>query len=274
MKRKFWSGLENLVSSAKTHWKEIVTAIALPFILEENANAGGLFLKINSSLASPKIYIEHINGATEDYGSYDALFLEAWPPNFYIYSKTSYPPPEDKLKKDARPPESMSTITSEIVGVGLSSPVTDSELDPLIYKPYGQDNFYWKNIIGELYNNKDVNDSNNLLNVYDMKHMDKIDAKIPLTINNGLSYQLLIKFFNHADLNRDRKVNGLDFAIWAGSFRRNNETDPNTFGSYVGSEPNNLGAYADIDRSGAVDYEDLNIFSGEWLYNANDPNTW
>jgi len=105
---------------------------------------------------------------------------------------------------------------------------------------------------------------------------------IPISIENGItqgdeffpSHKLNYSFYNHADLNRDRKVNGLDYAIWAGSFGRNNETDPNTFGSYVGSEPNNLGAYADIDRSGAVDYEDLNIFSGEWLYNANDPNTW
>jgi len=125
-----------------------------------------------------------------------------------------------------------------------------------------------------LYNSGDVNEPNNLLGVYDMKYMDKSNGKIPLIINNGLSYQLLVKFFNHADLNRDRKVNGLDYAIWAGSFGRSNETDPNTFGGYVGSEPNNFNAYADIDRNGIVDYNDLSLFSGEWLYNADDPNTW
>jgi len=67
-------------------------------------------------------------------------------------------------------------------------------------------------------------------------------------------------FFNHADLNRDRKVNGLDFEIFRENFGRNNETDPNTFGDYVGSEPNDFNAYADINRSGSVDFEDLEIF--------------
>jgi len=55
-------------------------------------------------------------------------------------------------------------------------------------------------------------------------------------------------------------INGLDFAIWANNLGRNNETDPNTFGSYVGSDVNNFNAYADINRSGTVDYDDLNIF--------------
>jgi hypothetical protein len=67
-------------------------------------------------------------------------------------------------------------------------------------------------------------------------------------------------FFNHADFNRDRHINGLDFAIFSENFGRNNETDPNTFGDYVGSEPNNFNAYADIDRNGSVGPEDLEIF--------------
>jgi hypothetical protein len=71
---------------------------------------------------------------------------------------------------------------------------------------------------------------------------------------------LPIKFFNHADLNRDRRIDSLDFAIFANEFGKSNITDPNTFGSYVGSEPNNFNAYADIDRSGTVDFDDLNIF--------------
>jgi hypothetical protein len=64
----------------------------------------------------------------------------------------------------------------------------------------------------------------------------------------------------------------LDFEIFKENYGRNNETDPNTFGSYVGSEPNNYNAYADINRDGSVDYSDLSIFSGEWLYNADTEN--
>jgi hypothetical protein len=93
-----------------------------------------------------------------------------------------------------------------------------------------------------------------------MKYMDKSNGKIPLIINNGLSYQLLVKFFNHADFNRDTRIDGLDFKIFRENFGRNNETDPNTFGSYVGSDVNNYNAYADIDRNGTVDFDDLEIF--------------
>lgn len=134
--------LEIIVSSTKKHWKEIVTAIALPFIMSNNVKANDLFLKFYSSLMNPKMYINHISGATENYDlGYDAVFFENWPPRIDIYSKTLSQPPEDKLMKDSRPAESMSTITSEIVGVGLPSPVTDAELDTSIYKVYGQENF-------------------------------------------------------------------------------------------------------------------------------------
>ena len=67
-------------------------------------------------------------------------------------------------------------------------------------------------------------------------------------------------FYNHADFNRDRRINGLDFEIFRENFGRDNVSDPNTFGSYVGSEPNNFNAYADINRSGDVGFNDLEIF--------------
>ena len=139
-----------------------------------------------------------------------------------------------------------------------------------------------KNIIGEL--SQRVDDGNGgykyaLIGNYDIKNMVSSVRTIPISIENGVtigtaffpSHKLDYKFFNHEDLNRDRKVNGWEFAIFSENYGGNNETDPNTFGDYVGSEPNNYNAYADIDRDGGVDYEDLNIFSGEWLYNADDP---
>lgn len=111
-----------------------------------------------------------------------------------------------------------------------------------------------------------------------MKFMDRTDAKIPLTINNGLSYQLLVKFFNHADLNRDRRVNFEDLEIFARNWARDERAEPNdpnnSLGTYVGKDPNDLDAYSDINRDGVVDFKDFAIFSGEWLYNADNPNTW
>ena len=64
----------------------------------------------------------------------------------------------------------------------------------------------------------------------------------------------------------DRKFNGLDFDILRENFNRNNETDPNTFGSYVGSDVNDFNAYADIDRNGSVGLEDLDIFKSYFKF--------
>jgi hypothetical protein len=102
---------------------------------------------------------------------------------------------------------------------------------------------------------------------------------IPISINNGItqgdeffpSHKLNYYFFNYADLNRDGKVDFRDYAIWANNFGRN---DPNTLGDNVGSDVNDLDAYSDINRNGIVDFNDLSLFSGEWLWDANDPNTW
>ena len=284
--KNFIGGLEKTLKSCKTHWKEIATAIALPSIINNNINAGVLNTYCRSPLTSPYIKIGHITGAREPEEGYDngkdVRFLEfPFNPAIDFYSKINFDP--YRLSTDARPPESTTTFNLEISGRGLTSQ-ENIELKPS-FSDYLGNNFSWKNIIGEL--SQRVDDGNGgykyaLIGDYDIKNLVNSARTIPISIENGItqgdeffpSHKLNYSFYNHADLNRDRKVNGLDYAIWAGSFGRNNETDPNTFGSYVGSEPNNLGAYADIDRSGAVDYEDLNIFSGEWLYNANDPNTW
>ncbi len=105
--------------------------------------------------------------------------------------------------------------------------------------------------------------------------MEIIEHYTELIINNFIIFNLRKReFFNHADLNRDRIVNGLDFAIYANEYGKDNISDPNRFGEFVGADVNDLGAYADINRSGVVDYNDLSAFSGEWLWDANDPNTW
>jgi hypothetical protein len=274
---------------SKKHWKGIVTAIALPLLINSSVKAGYLSTRSWSSLGNPNyVGVWHKLGATEDYGQYDALFLPLpWNPAIDFYSKTSLPYPADKLMKDSRPPESTTPINLEISGRGLGAP-ENATLQFVISYPQGEDNFSWKNIIGEL--SQRVDDGNGgykyaLIGDYDIKYMVNSARTIPISINNGItqgeffpSHKLDYSFFNYTDFNRDRSVNGLDFAIFARNWARDERAEPNdpnnTLGTYVGKDPNDFDAYSDIDRNGRVDYNDLSFFSGEWLWDANDPNTW
>ena len=81
--------LEKIVSSTKKHWKEIVTAIALPFMFESNVKAGYLYTRCDSSINKPSVSISHVSGATENYDTaYDAVYLQGPSPRICFYSKT------------------------------------------------------------------------------------------------------------------------------------------------------------------------------------------
>ena len=102
------NGLEKIVSRSKKHWKEIVTAIALPFIFESNVDAGYLSTRCNSSITKPRVSLVHITGATEPEWGYDngvdvRFNGNQFPPTIDIYSKTNFDP--YRLMIDARPPE-------------------------------------------------------------------------------------------------------------------------------------------------------------------------
>jgi len=56
-------------------------------------------------------------------------------------------------------------------------------------------------------------------------------------------------------------VNFQDYAILANENGNDNASHPGRFGEHVGSDPNDLGAYADINRSGVVDNNDVRDFS-------------
>jgi hypothetical protein len=259
-----------IVNKNKTR---IIASLVLPFIFNSSVKAGYLSTRSWSSLGNPNyVGVWHKSGATEGADeNYDYLFSPLpWNPAIDFYSKTSLPYPADKLKKDVRPPESTTSINIEISGRGLGDP-ENATLQFVISYPQGEDNFSWKNIIGEL--SQRVDDGNGgykyaLIGNYDIKNLVNSATTISISINNGEtigsdffpSHKLDYSFFHYCDFNRDRQTNGLDFAIFSDNFGRNNETDPNTFGSYVGSEPNNFNAYADIDRNGSVDFEDLEIF--------------
>jgi len=246
--------------------------VAVPIILINNdINAGALVTYCRSPLTTPAISILHKAGATENYDTaYDAIFLEAWSPTLDIYSKILSPPPKDRLMRDSRPPESMTIVNAEISGRGLSVP-ENAELEFKWGISSGIGNFSWKNIIGEL--SQRVDDGAwgykyALIGNYDIKNLVSSARTLPISIENGInqgdvffpSHKLNYSFFHYCDFNRDRHIDDLDFEIFRENYGGNNETDPNTFGDYVGSDVNNFNAYADIDRNGSVDFDDLDIF--------------
>jgi hypothetical protein len=273
--KNFIGGLEKTLESCKRHWKEIVTAVALPFIFENSVKASGLYIQCKSGVNTPVLYIKHITGATEDYDTaYDAVYLQGPSPRICFYSRTLSPPPEDRLMVDSRPAESMSTITSEIAGIDLLSPI-NARVDNLIFYPSGENNFSWKNIIGELSQRVDDGEGGYkyaLIGNYDIKNLVNSATTIPISINNGEtigdeffpSHKLDYNFFHYTDFNRDTLINSLDFAIFRENWGRT--------GIVKGSNPNDANDYADIsdiyDESGnlvsygngTVDFDDLNIF--------------
>ena len=177
------------------------------------ANAGGLFLKTQSSLPTGRLYITHISGATEGVdNSFDAPFLENWAPAVDIYSKTNYDYPADRLRADCRPPESMTTINGEILGRGLPE-IVDVDLLVQFFIPQGEDNFIGKQVIGDFYKGDEWVAS------YDMKHVAANEGSIPLKISNGKCYDMKIRFYDLWDVNRDRQVDNKDFAELAEGYK-------------------------------------------------------
>jgi hypothetical protein len=206
--------------------------------------------------------IQHIEGATEGQDwSYDGIYLES-SNLLHIYSHNSLTGFDYKV--DARSPDSTTTYDLHLKNIGGFSGTVDNFLS---FVMKDDSNFKLKNIfLG------DANDSDNI--VADIKHVIDNGSTTPVGgypygdfplpdiegSNTGVYDKRKVFFFNHTDFNRDRHIDGLDFEIFRENFGKNNETDPNTFGDYVGSEPNNYNAYSDINRSGSVDYDDLEIF--------------
>jgi len=233
----------------------LLNMVTVPII-----NAGLITVDNTSSSVSPgNVYIKHVSGATEGNDSEDAIYPD-WSPNpLHIYSHNNN---GIDYMLDARSDNSTTTYDLHLKNIGFFGTADNF----LRFKLLNNTNLEWKNIfLG------DANDSNNI--VADIKniiyngdisstgkpygdfHLPDIDGS-----NVGVYDKRKVFFYNYSDFNRDRRVDGLDFAIFRENYGRNNETDPNTFGSYVGSEPNNYNAYADIDRSGTVGPEDLEIF--------------
>jgi hypothetical protein len=272
-----------LLTSTFCVYAPIIVAVAIIFTITSNANARLIIVdNMSNSVWGGHMYIKHVSGATEgDDGNYDARCPPFFPNPLHIYSHNYYSGLDYGV--DARPPNSTTTYNLHLMNIGFSG-TADNFLRFTMMK---DTDFLWKNIfLG------DATDSNDT--VADIKYViahggvypppyDNIhygDFPLPPVegSNTGVYDKRKVFFFNHADLIRDRKIDFGDLEIFAQNFGRDERTEPNdpnnTLGAYVGKEPNDLDAYSDINRDGVVDFKDFSLFSGEWLWDANDPNTW
>lgn len=227
------------------------------------------------------MYTKHIEGSLEGLDGSDAIYNGGNPNTLHIYSNNPLCNP-NKLMLDARGPNSTTIFNIELYNKDFVSSADNF----LRFNIKNNSNFEWKNIfLG------DANDSNDI--IADVKYIISSDGRtyadgtpygdfqLPNLVNvsAGTIYdKRKIKFFNHADLNRDKKVNFQDFAIFANNWQRT--------GIVKGSDPNSLNDYADIQNTydingvmtsygdGKVDNADLSEFVVEWLWNKDDPNTW
>ena len=170
--------------------------------------------------------IHNIAGATDGWNNgLDGDFLEAPAPAFDLYSVVSFDP--YKLKTDARSPDSYSTVYCEIGGRGLDTLNTNA-LTFTIYDTYQI--FDIKNIYLDLYDRK--GGANTFLGTWDVKQLADSGITIPITIDNGLSYDANFRFTRiPATL------------IWSGS--TNAVWDVNTTANFSGSPS---GMYNDCDN--------------------------
>ena len=164
--------------------------------LAGSAKAG--FIKIESTsndsqVSAPDVGLMHKTGGTE--GKDSSTLDKSYPYTLYddkkvidFFSKTSFVSPYDMLAQETRGPESFTTFNLEILGRNLISSTTGT-LKFTISDPYGENIFADKNIFADLYDS-----SNTLLGTYNVKDYDASRDTIPITVNNGLSYKMDVRF--------------------------------------------------------------------------------
>lgn len=258
----------------------VILVLLAAFLYAGTAKADTITMKGYAGLANQNtnsVNLKQKDGASEGYnpGSPDLDATSSGLPPIAPPGATRLVSviPGHELSTDTRDSNSMTdfTVQAETIGVNIGE---DNYWHFSISEDTG-DSFYWKNIFAERYGTDDINDPNNAKDIVDVTYISDndvdsigqgwvISGTVPVT--EGVFDQFRIKFYNHADLNRDKKVSLKDFAIFANNWQRT--------GIDIGSNPNNLDDYADIDRSGTVDVNDLADFCFEWLWDADDPSTW
>jgi hypothetical protein len=111
-----------------------------------------------------------------------------------------------EMKGIGNPADSMETETAYIRGRGLSEPINaqlnTSILTASIDGEYPENNFTNKNIFADLYTS-----TGSLVGTYNVKDYSASSQTIPITVSNGLSYYLNVRFekadkFGFKDLER------------------------------------------------------------------------
>lgn len=174
----------------------VVVSMGITQLFITNAKAGDLYITFGEntpSVSKATVSIRHTarEGVSESKDIYDALLPRLNDPALVMYSFVSFSP--YALMRDTRPADSMSTIHIPISGAGLSSPVNNGlqfEIyDTLLQDGTPENNFTNKNIFADLYDSQ-----NNFIASYDVKNLASTGNTIPLTINEGLSYTLNVRF--------------------------------------------------------------------------------
>ena len=231
--------------------KRILTGAVLTVTgITSSANAEDqLCIVTNAPIVSEVSYLYnlHKEGSLEGNDGSDTDFNDnGQKVKFYSRNSLCFP---DKLQKDSRPLESMTTYSNEFDGVNLTAP---TDVDITYWTNGG---FEGKNVISRL-----TDGSDSTIEVYDAKQL-AINHPYPasaftIQVDNGITKKLKTEFHASADLNIDGKVDMKDFAIlsknWGNSVTHTDVYDENNF--------------ADINRDGTVDVSDLATLANQWLY--------
>lgn len=225
---------------------------------------GGTLRVYNRSSQVNGSYIDakHIEGATENFEEViDGIYYNNNGNPLQLYSNhPTFSSPTDKLKVDAKDPNSITDYEIILSTNGGFSGDVDNFLK---FKIVDNTNFEWKNIFFNI--NGEKKDIKYLINIaeFDPVYNAKV-ATINLAPINGAQTGVYnsgtLEFNNHADLNRDGKV---DFKDWAWISANLGQS-----GITKGSNPNELNDYADIDGNGTVDYNDVALFMNQWLWSS------
>jgi hypothetical protein len=168
----------------------LLGSVALALGMSGEAKAGFLDVKVDSSLNKPSVYLVQYSGGSENYdGGLDSPNLSNPSNSLDIYSKTSFSYPNDKLDQDVRGADSLTTFYTEVIGTSLTSPPVSANLSFSISDVLGENNFVGKNIFADLYDS-----SHNLLGTYNVKDLAASGDTIPITVNNGISYYMDVRF--------------------------------------------------------------------------------
>lgn len=256
MKTNRTNKLENIINSVKQAGKKVgkfvkdnAKTLALTTALAVGGNAvygDRIVDKLIYNSGDAYTDLRHQSNAKENFDGSDSIFLEGPAlPRINFYSRNSLCNP-DKLTKDVRPLESMTTYTSEIEGVGLSQPENCSVI---VYCDQG---FQGENIIKKL-----TDGNNNTIQIYDGK---KLASHYPnpafaIQVDNGISKKLNTEFYASADLNIDGRVDMEDYAILSKNWLTN----------VVQTDVYSPNGFADINKNGTVDVVDLALFAQQWL---------